>query len=703
MASAMPPLDRNTIRVLFTIRIILGYYCKKCPKNLQARTFSPLFVDYQAIGYTMLRFTFTICWAICSTLGFGQIKPAQSPFTLQDTAKYAVSPKVYSLLTFPNLNQIPYYYHKKQFATLQKQAEKSTTETFYSQLFPYVQNFGVANFIKDNHLLWKLAQLEEQQGDTTAAIAIYKLVLKHYTQEMEAQQARQRLDGFDIEKKEDYVPLTYYYELVEYRKEIDTLRPPRGVYLNMGDGINSPSGDYGPTLSAGNDALLFTSKRNKRQQGLKEVDNEDLMISYHQDGDWSVAEPLEGINSPYNEGSACLSPDGNTLFFARCNSPDGSGSCDLYVSSRQEQRWSTPQNLGKHINSSSWDSHPSLSRTGDTLFFASDRLGGFGLSDIYYTHKDARGQWVRPKNIGPVVNTRSSEVSPFFHPEHNVLYFSSDGHLLNFGEFDIYKSYRYRNIWNEPKNIGPLVNGQGSEFYFTIDAQSQNLYYARSVENKMANLDLYSFPLPMEAKPTATTNLQGSLVNSETGEPFSSGIVSIIDLDHGVEVAPKFLRQDGTFEFKLINNNNYLIIIQGEEFFRLEEVFFLTGDKTFNFETMPISSRIQFNNMEFDNGKADLKSGMFDDLDKIINFLMDNPAIQLHIEGHTDSDGNPELNRKLSQARADAIRAYLIDFGKVDATRVQATGYGSSKPIVEEKTAADKKLNRRVEFKIEKK
>ena len=652
----------------------------------------------------MLRYTLLFGYLLFSVFGFGQIKPAQSPFTLQDTAKYAVSPKVYALFTFPNLNRVPYYYHKKQINGIRKLAQQSDSEKLYERLFPYVRDFGVTNFMKDNRLLWKLAQLEEQQGDTTAAIAIYKLVLKHYAEGMEAQMAQQSLVDFGIEQKEDYVPLTYYYELVEYRKEIDTLRPPRGVYLNMGDGINSTSEDYGPALSASNDLLLFTSKRHKRSSGLKEVDNEDLMMSARDGEDWLPATPLAGINSPYNEGSACLSPDGSTLFFARCNSPDGSGSCDLYVSSRQEdQLWSTPKNLGKHINSSAWDSHPSLSRTGDTLFFASDRLGGFGLSDIYYTHKDNQGQWVRPKNVGPVVNTRNSEVSPFFHPEHNVLYFSSDGHLLNFGEFDIYKSYRYRNIWNEPKNIGPLVNGEGSEFYFTIDAQSQNLYYARSVENKMANLDLYSFPLPMEAKPTATINLDGSLVNSETGEPFSSGIVSIIDLDNGVEVAPKFLRPDGTFSFKLINNNNYLIIIQGDEFFRLEEVFFLSGDKTFNFETMPISSRIQFSNMEFENGKADIKPEMFANLDKIINFLMDNPAIHLHIEGHTDSDGNPELNTKLSQARADAIRRYLIDFGKVDPVRVKATGYGSSRPIVEEKTAEDKKLNRRVEFNIEKK
>ena len=106
---------------------------------------------------------------------------------------------------------------------------------------------------------------------------------------MDAQRARKSLDEFGVENKKDYVPLKYYYELVEYRKEIDTLRPPRGVYINMGDGINSSSNDYGPALSADNNVLLFTSKRNKRKLGLKEIDNEDLMVSYQQDGDWSAA------------------------------------------------------------------------------------------------------------------------------------------------------------------------------------------------------------------------------------------------------------------------------------------------------------------------------------------------------------------------------------------------------------------------------
>ncbi|MFP4092202.1 MAG: OmpA family protein [Cyclobacteriaceae bacterium] len=619
--------------------------------------------------------------------------------SLQDSSSKAQELRIRRLLSFPNLNQLPYYSDKNALKRIEKLSKGRDSLNLRNELYQYIHQFGIENFFKDNHLLWQLASLEEARGDSMAAVQLYKLVLKHYREGMYLEATRNKL--LALPGKEVYVPLKYYYELVEYRKEIDTLLPPQGVYLNMGEEINSPAGDYGPALAADDELLIFTSKRNKIKYGLTERENEDLMMSRNESGFWSPAEPLSEVNTPFNEGSPTISPDGKSLVFTRCNAPDGLGSCDLYISFLQEDgNWGKAQNLGKGINSPFWDSHPSFSHSGDTLYFASDRSGGFGLSDIYYSVKQQDSGWSSPRNVGPVINTRSSEVSPFYHPGHDVLYFSSNGHLLNFGEFDIYRSHLHEGIWEEPKNIGPLVNGQGSEFYFTIDSGSKNLYYARSEEDDMGNLDLYSFPLPMEAQPLATTNLRGSLKDEQTGKPFSNGIVSIIDLDHGIEVAPKFLRQDGSFEFQLINNNRYLIVIQGDEFFRLEEIFFLNGDKEFHRKVASVSSRIKFSNMKFDNGKAELKTEMFADLDKIIDFLLDNPDFKLVIEGHTDSDGNPELNLDLSQRRADAIKEYLVDFGSIASERVEAIGYGSSKPIVEEKTEADKQLNRRVEFNI---
>ena len=643
-------------------------------------------------------------WLLFSytTASLAQLRAASDVLSVNDTSRQAQE-KVMQLFSFPNVNRLPLYEEKQSLKKIARYAKSQDQEKLYEELFSYVSQFGIENFYKNNQLLWQLAVPETERGDTLTALKLYKLVLKHYRQGLNMAMVKDQLKKLPGERREDFVPLEYYYELVEYRKEIDTLRPPKATYLNMGDVINSPAGDYGPALSASNDLMVFTSKRNKIKIGLKERENEDLMISRNESGYWMQAEPLEGINTPYNEGSATLSPDGKSIVFARCGSPDGLGLCDLYVSYRQEDgSWSEAENLGASVNSMYWDSHPSFSHTGDTLYFASDRIGGFGLSDIYFTHKNDKGEWAKPLNMGPVINTRGSEVSPFFHPGHEVLYFSSNGHLLNFGEFDIYKSYRVAEIWDEPKNIGPLVNGQGSEFYFTIDYESNNLYYARSVEDKMGNLDLYSFPLPMAAQPLATTKLRGKLLNKNTGEPFTSGIVSIIDLDNGIEVAPKFLRPDGTFEFQLINNNNYLIVIQGDEFFRLEEIFFLDGDKEINRQVASISQRLRFESMKFDNGKAELKTSMFADLDKIIDFLLDNPDFSLKIDGHTDADGDPAKNLKLSEDRANAIKEYLVEFGNLDAARITATGYGSTRPIVEEKTEKDKQMNRRVEFHISK-
>jgi outer membrane protein OmpA-like peptidoglycan-associated protein len=305
-------------------------------------------------------------------------------------------------------------------------------------------------------------------------------------------------------------------------------------------------------------------------------------------------------------------------------------------------------------------------------------------------------------NAGPVINTRGNEVSPFFHHRYNVLYFSSNGHPLNFGDFDIYKSYKENNNqWGEPKNIGPLVNGPGSEYYFTIDSESSQLYYARSEQDDLENLDLHSFPVPMEAQPLATANLHGSLLNSQTKKPFT-GIVSVIDLDHGVEVAPKYIRPDGSFDFQLINKRNYLLIIQGDDFFRIEEIFFMDGDMEINKETDPIESKIAFKSLEFENGKADILPSMHEDLNQLANFMLDHPRFKLNISGHTDSQGSEDTNLRLSQARADAIKAYLIYEFNIEAARIEARGYGSSKPIVAEEHDDHRKLNRRVEFEITK-
>ncbi|WP_245986538.1 OmpA family protein [Marinoscillum furvescens] len=608
---------------------------------------------------------------------------------------------ILNIYNFKNINKLPDYYDADQLKRIHKLEENEEWAKLYNALRRYVSNFGIQNFYKDTRLIWRLAKLTELFGTQEEAKSLYRLVLRHHHRGININEIELYYDSLNNQEAAQYVPLDYYYELVEYRKLIDTLRPPRGVLLNMGQQVNSSKADYAPSLNVQNNVLIFTSQRNSIDLSIKRTFNEDLFYSVKNEyGVWTKAKEFEAINSRYKEGSAVLSRDGKTLYFSRCDCMDCYGDCDLFTATLlPDSTWGDIQNLGVNVNSLGWDSHPSLSHTEDTLYFASDRLGGFGLSDIYFTYKKKNGEWAPAQNMGPVINTRNNDVSPFYHPVFDVLYFGSNGQLYNFGEYDIYKSHNVDGNWSEPVNIGPLVNGKGSEYYFTIDSKSELLFYARSISRDLNKQDIYSFPLPMEAQPLATTKVRGSLTDSLTGKAFK-GIVSIIDLDQGIEVAPKYLREDGSFEFDLIDQRNYLLVIQGDDFFRIEDAFFLNGPMELNKVTEPLASRVKFESIEFDNGKASLKQEMYADLNKIVNFLYDNPDFMLRISGHTDSYGSADFNLELSKQRAQNIRDYIVKFAGVEANRVEWEGYGSTKPIVEENTEEAKAINRRVEFEI---
>ena len=643
-----------------------------------------------------------LCTMLLNPAGLlkAQTKLSLKKKSLPDSVAHRSQPKAEIIIDFPNVNKFSYYEDRQKLRTINRLERHREYEKALPLLREYVGNFGIENFYRNTSLLWRLAQLYERVNQIEYAKAFYRLAIKHHRSDIRKIQLY--YDSLEAKSKSIYVPLNYYYELVEYRKAVKTYHPPKGVYTNMGPDINSKQADYGPAMNDNTEHLIFTSRRN-HGPSLNSGYNEDLFYTEKVDGNWEKAKSFgKPINSIYNEGSACLSKDGQTLYFARCECGDCHGNCDLYVAKKMKNgTWGNIKNLGMQVNSPAWDSQPTLSKNEDTLYFASDRLGGFGTSDIYFTYKQKNGRWAPAQNMGPLINTRESEVSPFFHPKYQVLYFSSRGQLLNNGDFDIYKTYRVNGRWQEPRNIGPLVNGKGSEYYFTIDGQSTNLYYARSEEGDIKNLDLYSFPLPMEAHPLAVTRLEGSLVDSVTNKPLT-GIVSVIDLTSGIEVASKYIREDGSFDFDLIDHNRYMLLIQSPDFFSVEKEIDLKQDTVFKIMTTAIDYKIPliFKNIEFDEGKSDIKPVMEPILDRILLFMADHPTFKLKIGGHTDGSGDVDFNTQLSQKRADSIKRYIEQKGKIPEGRIEAWGYGSSEQLREEVTEEDRRINRRVEFKL---
>lgn len=209
------------------------------------------------------------------------------------------------IFSFPNVNKLRFYKNQDDLNYMQRLEQSVAEKELYTLLKRYVSNFGIENFSADNAMLWKLARLSEKYGDAGESILLYKLVLKHYDKNTDVSRVRQELDKIDRDKKENYVPLQQYYELVEYRKEIDTLRPPHGVLVKMGEWVNSDKADYGPTIGNLDYLLLFTSKRNSILS-IERTYNEDLFFTRKEDGQWTDAQPFKTINTRYNEGSACL-------------------------------------------------------------------------------------------------------------------------------------------------------------------------------------------------------------------------------------------------------------------------------------------------------------------------------------------------------------------------------------------------------------
>lgn len=263
---------------------------------------------------------------------------------------------------------------------------------------------------------------------------------------------------------------------------------------NMGAGVNSADDEYLPTLSADGKTLIFT-RYNRPSM------SEDFFQSRNINGTWSKAVRMaEPLNSPENEGAGCVSQDGRILYFTACGRPDGAGRCDLYISYRKGNGWSTPQNLGPAVNTSAWESQPCLSIDGKTLYFVSNRDGGYGGMDLWRSTLE-EGRWSKPENMGPGINTAGDDKSPFVSFDDQRLYYASNG-LVGMGGLDLFVCTRTgENSWGEPQNLGYPINTGGDESSLIVSPDGQTAIFSSDKFGGLGGLDLYSFALPEAVRP----------------------------------------------------------------------------------------------------------------------------------------------------------------------------------------------------------
>ena len=338
----------------------------------------------------------------------------------------------------------------------------------------------------------------------------------------------------------------YDLECIAFRREA-MANPVPFTPENMGPNINSPIDEYLPTLTADGKMLIFT-----RYDRLAMA--EDFYYSRYKDGHWTRAVRMaEPLNSDENEGAGCISQDGRILYFTACGREDGAGRCDLYLSYRKAGGWSRPQNLGPAVNTSGWESQPCHSIDGQTLYFVSDRSGGYGGMDIWRSTL-VEGRWSKPVNMGPGINTAGDEKSPFISFDNQTLYFSSNGRV-GMGGLDLYMCRRTGDTdWSEPQILGYPINTRGDESSLIVSPDGRTAIFSSDNYGGQGQLDLYTFALPeqVQSEPVVykeeITELAPELkvgesitlknVFFQTGK-YTLLEISIVELDKVVEMMQK--------------------------------------------------------------------------------------------------------------------------------------------------------------------
>jgi outer membrane protein OmpA-like peptidoglycan-associated protein/tetratricopeptide (TPR) repeat protein len=478
---------------------------------------------------------------------------------------------------------------------------------------------------------------------------------------------------------------------------------------NLGAGVNTAGGEYYPSITVDQQQLIITRRFKDERIGNQE--QEDFYFSKMKDSVWQRAiNPGPPLNSLLNEGAPSVSADGKLVFFAACERPDGKGKCDVYLSQfMTDGSWTKPLNLGAPINTGAWETQPSFSSDGKTLYFIrgySTREKG-QVQDIYSSTFQADMTWSEPVPLSDTINTDGVEESVFIHPDNQTLYFSSDGHT-GMGGLDIFVSRRQPNgRWGIPMNLGYPINTSSNENSMMVSPDGKTAYFSSNRKDGFGDLDLYSFDLYKEAQPLLVSYLRAKVIDAVSGNPIAAKF-EIVDVETGnVVLSNTTDKRRGEFLACLPTGKNYMLNVNKETYLFYSDYFECkeANDKQNAYDLLiklrqPIAGeKVVLKNVFFDVNKFDLKKESDAELGKLVAFLKNSPAIKIEISGHTDNTGDKKANLILSENRAKAVYLSLISKG-INATRLTFKGYGDTKSIADNNTETGRAQNRRTEFTI---
>ena len=502
------------------------------------------------------------------------------------------------------------------------------------------------------------------------------------------------------------------------------------------EGVSTPREEYLPFISPDNELIYFTRvmpvSRMNSIPGMAASDHELFCYSQRQaNGKFNEGQPMPSppFNQHANEGGASITIDNKHIFFT----VNDNGNFDIYTSDFVNGEWNQVRSLGKTVNSEDyWDSQPSISADGKTLYFASNRPGGYGGVDIWKTEKDVTGNWTTPVNLGGNINTAGDEKCPFLHWDSKTLYFSSGenqdyGGHMSVGGFDIFYS-RMDSLgkWMKPKNIGYPINTIGDDVGFFVSSDGKYGYFSsdnpqKTLGKSVGGKDIYYFELPQNVRPEEVAIVKGKVTNDE-GKSVSGANVELKDVV--TKKVTKAVVDSATGEYVIAANvkqkHDQLLIVKKDGYAFSSQLLSMNDSATKKIlkasnavEIKPVVKPIEIktdsvkegkaftlNNIYFGPNKADLIEESKNVLDEFVDYMKANSAIKIEIYGHTDNIGNDQDNQNLSADRAFTVFEYLRSHGVNKEQIVGHKGFGKSKPVASNDNEEGRAKNRRTEFMI---
>ncbi|MGZ3900221.1 MAG: OmpA family protein [Bacteroidia bacterium] len=506
----------------------------------------------------------------------------------------------------------------------------------------------------------------------------------------------------------------------------------KAVVENLGTNVNSYASELCPVITADGKTLYFV-----RDGHSTNLATQDVWYCEKSGDSWGVAiHPREPINhSGKSSGIANVSTDGNQLL-VRGAFEDGEyeGSGLSVIVKNKKGAWKDPKKLeiknyktyadmGNYNNSF-------LTPDGKILLFAfSDRSNG-GRHDLYFSRLILKDPWSKPKSIkdfskfvNKTLNNNTwtepekikslslrdnNEFAPFMAADGVTLYYSSDKEG-GIGGQDIWMTKRLDDTWqnwSEPVNLGSTVNTNEWDAYYTLDAKGEEAYMVSAKNSVGGNEDIVKIKLITELRPNPVVLITGKVFNAKTKEPIGASI-EYENLADGKNVGvAQSNAQTGEYKIVLPYGKNYGFMAYTEKFISVSDNLDLSSVAEYKEITrdlylvpLEVGSTIRLNNIFFDVAKATLRPESFPELDRLAGLMTDNGKMQIELSGHTDNVGSDEANMKLSSDRAKTVTDYLVGLG-IAAERIQAKGYGETKPLGTNDTEEGRQLNRRVEFTI---